>query len=497
MKRILLAIGEPSYSKILYEKFKNYRDDFTVLEQEVLHHKYLLEIIENEHPEILIVHDYYLQSDKVSKVEKEREWLDLVETLRTEFDDSIRLVFLCERSKGDPFLSELVNQNVLDIFNNNSFFVNDLIEQLLDKPKYANVSKFKVGTSYSQHVAAAPKVETPQEEPDMLPEKEKEPGEEKEAPPIIQKVIEKKIINKVVNKQVVKREFRLNVTNNVDRIVGIPIERKLVLIGSPFKRSGSTFISHLLANVLSNMNINTTYIESPYSQAYTYDRFVGHENAPYYKSKFYKFTKEIDPKKVSEFDWNMDNINFITKHPSDEPVYGSKEVNFETFVKVLLTAGTPITIVDIGNDWDQEVVQEIYDMADHVFMVIEPDISNIQFLEESLDKKTIFYRKSIQEDKTAIIGNRFEQNILKNEIINDLYKDQLITLIPSFPSKEVFETQYNGGFLYEHKHLQQSIDEAMKPLLKVLLPDNFLKKKSGEKGWFKNIFNKSISIEPK
>jgi len=149
MKRILLAIGEPNYSKILREKFKNYADDFAVLDQEVLHHKYLLEILENEQPEILIVHDYYLQSDKEVAADKEMEWLNFIEIIRTQFDDSIRVVFLCERNKGDVFLSELVNRNVLDIFNNNSINIHQMIEQLMEKPKYSNASKFKVSTTYT------------------------------------------------------------------------------------------------------------------------------------------------------------------------------------------------------------------------------------------------------------------------------------------------------------------------------------------------------------
>ncbi|WP_209124356.1 hypothetical protein [Alkalihalobacillus sp. BA299] len=496
MKRILLAIGEPNYSKILRERFKYYADDFAVLDQEVLHHKYLLEILETEQPEILIVHDYYLQSDKETPADKEMEWLDLIETVRTQFDDSVRVVFLCERKKGDVFLSELVNRNVLDIFNNNSINIHEMIEQLMEKPKYSNASKFKASTPYTNANFQQP-VEDDDDEPsedEVTPSNEKL---EKEDKPIIQKVIEKKVVNKVVNKQVVKREFQLNVTSNVDRIVGVPIERKLVLIGSPFARSGSTFISHLVANVLADMGVDTTYIESPYSHAYTYDRFVGHENAPNYRSKYYKFTKEIDPKKLSVFEWKIDNLNLIVKHPSDEPVYDQNEVNFETFVKILLTSQTPITIVDVGSDWDKEVIQEFYDIADQVYMVIEPDISNIQFLEESLDKSTTFYRKVLEDDKTSIIGNRFDEKLLKNEIINDLYKDKLNAVIPNFPPKDVFDTQYQGDFLYKQKHLKQSIDQSVKPILKDLLPDKFLKKKSKENSWLKNMFNKSISIEPK
>lgn len=501
MKRILLAIGEPNYSKILRDRFKPYPEEFAVLEQEVLHHKYLIEILEQEQPEILIVHDYYLQTEKVTDGDKEIEWLNFIETIRTQFDDSIRVVFLCERNKGDVFLSELVSRNVLDIFNSNSINVHDLIEQLMEKARYSNVAKFKVGTTYTIPLSSED-VQTPIEPEVNEPERKVKRKEEKERPvkPTVTKVVEKKIIekkvvNKIVNKQVVKREFKFNVTNTIDRVIGVPIERKLVLIGSPFTRTGSTFVSHLLAGVLSDLGIDTTYIESPYSPAYTYDRFVGHEKVKDYASKYYKYTKYASVTDESNSEFKINNVHLVAKHPTIEPIYDEHEVGFDTFVKVLLTSLTPVTIVDVGAHWNKEVVQELYDIADQVYMVLEPDISNLQVLEESLDKTTMFYRKALKDDKTAIIGNRFDDSILKNKVIRNLFNEKIVTTVPAFTAKDTFNSQYQGTFIHEQAACRQMVQEAMMPLFKELLPDEFIKKHFKKKGLFKGMLNKKFHIE--
>ncbi len=492
VNRVLLAIGEPNISKILRNNLNEHHEHFTVEQQEVLHHKYFDEIIGTAPPDIIIVHDTHLESDKGSKQESELEWLRFAESLRERFNDQVRLVFICEREKGDPFLHELLNRNVLDIFHTRSIPIATLIEQLKERPRYSNAAKFKVDRPYFNNAQVNASV---QDETDGHVEEE-EPEEKEEKPTnVIQKVVEKKVVNKIVNKQVVKRNYKVNVTQNVDRVVGVPIEKKLVLIGSPFSRSGSSFVSHLLASVLADIGIGATYIESPFSPAYTYDRYSGHSKIDFYRSSFYQHTKEIDPKKPSVFHWELDGINMVVKHPSDEPVYTEKEISFETFVKVLMNAQTPVVILDVGKDLNKEVYQDIYDMANQMYMVMEPDIANIQYLIESNEHSPSVYRKVMEDEKCKLIANRFDKSLQKNDIIKDLYDKPLTASIPTFPSKEVTESQINGEFLIKNKALQDEIDESINPLLKELLPEEFLKKKSKEGSWIKNLFSRSVSIE--
>lgn len=139
---ILLAVGEPSMANILRKYFEE--GAFEVIDNDVHHRKYLNDILELENPNILILHDIYLPSDLHTKEDKEQELLTLINSWRVDRED-MRVVFICERPKNDPFLGDLVAHNVLDIFNERQIIAKNFLEQLSAPPRYANVSKFKVG----------------------------------------------------------------------------------------------------------------------------------------------------------------------------------------------------------------------------------------------------------------------------------------------------------------------------------------------------------------
>lgn len=500
MKRILLAIGEPNYSKILRDRLKSYPHDFAVLDQEVLHHKYLFEILENEQPEILIVHDYYLQTDKETAADKEIEWLELIETLRTQFDDSVRVVFLCERNKGDAFLSELVNRNVLDIFNNNSINIHQMIEQLMGKPKYSNASKFKVATTYTNS-----NLQKQIEDDHEVVEDQVELSDEtieKETNPVIHKVVEKKIINKVINKQVVKKQLKFNVLHNVTKHVGYSLERKLILVGSPFQGTGSTFIAHLFAKIIADYEVGVSYVENPFRPAYSYDRFFGKENATDYISLFHAFRENdesieqlimndhhLETSNRKSHTWEHEGVRLIAKHPEDEQNYTEKEIDFTVFAKLILSLQkTPIVIVDVGSDWNHGVFKELSDLADYYFLVLPPDISRTELLEsETAHFKRI--RTIIDNDKTYLIGNRFTPHI--NE---KLFPHHKVIVVPSLSDDEMFKGQYSGEITFGNKQTRNQLLKSFSPLVKQVFPKEYLKMKRREDGFLKGLFNRSITI---
>lgn len=496
-KKVLIAVGDKSYSNILIETFSQHTEHFTLSSQEVLHRRFLEEIVELEQPDILVIHDYYLESDFTRIEMKEQELSTFFRKLRVEFDDSIRIVFLCERPKGDLFLSSLVSMGIHDIFNSNSFDLGEFIEQLKDRPRFSRVEKFLV--------AASPQP-IPQNEQPFVEEEENEPNDEDKAKkerkekaekPVVQKVIEKKVVQKVVNKNVIKRDYTVQVHNHTEKIVGIPIKKKLVMIGSPIERSGSTFVSHLLARQLTQMGIPTTYVESPFSKPYTYDRFYGAEHAADYRSKFYQFSKYIDPKVKSVYDWSKFDVDIICKHPTNEPVYQEGEVAFESLIKVLFSSASSVTIMDVGTDWEYELFQDVFDIADHVYFVFEPDIPFIQYFEETKNPSIAFMREKLGSEKSAIIGNRFDKPTLESALIQDMYRDKIVTSIPVFPVKDVFQAQIEGKFLNEYKESQKRMEMYLQPLLEEILPKEFLKKQRKGTGLLKGLFNRNITIEKK
>ncbi|MBU7595894.1 hypothetical protein [Metabacillus halosaccharovorans] len=515
MKKVLLAVGGGAYSNILQRNFSKERDFFTLCDQEVMHFRYMSEIIEIDKPDILIVHDHYLPSEKTEGEERQEEWLNFIQALRAEYDDSIRIVFLCERPKDDTFLSYLVSINVLDIFNERAIDIQQMMDQLKDKPRYSLAAKFiqqitprllnysvddeDIRETEDEQADSEDTIDEQLHKIDKEEKKGKKEEKKKERPQkvIVKKVIEKKIEKKVVHKtkNVIKRDYNIQITNQVEKIVGVPIQSVTILIGSPFSRSGSTFVSHLLARELARLGVSVSYIESPYSSAYSFDRFIGHKRNPDYRSKFYQFTKEIDPKMPSIYDWEVDDVNMIVRHPTNEPIYGMKEIPFEVYVKILLASQSTVTILDVGTDWNQDIYRDLYDIATHTLFILEPDISNIQFLEDPDNIATENFMQMLQDDKTHIIGNRFDKKLLDNPMIDALYAEKMISYIPCFTPNEIFESHYKGTFFNDFPKNQKIIREALNPIIECILPKEFLKKRGRNGKLFNGLFNKSIKIE--
>lgn len=480
-KKVLLAIGNKQYSELLKRNFYQHKDFFSIANQEVLHHRFLEELVDVEKPDILLLHDYYLESDYVRPEIKEKEWQSFIRKMRVKYDDSLRMVFLCERPRGDLFLASLVSLGIKDIFNEHSINIDVLINQLKDTPRFSNVEKF---IRNSDPVLLD--IENDQESEDNK-------SDSKTEKPIVQKVIEKKVIQKVVNKNVIKRDYNIHVHNETEKVIGIPIKKKIVMIGSPLSRSGSTFVSHLLARKLTQIGVSTTYIESPFSKAYTFDRFHGERYAKDCRSKFYQFSKDANLSHVGE--WKKDDVELICKHPTDEPIYCDEDVTFDNLIKVLFASQSTITIIDAGKDWSRELFQDFFDLADHMYFILEPDIPFIQYLEESKDVDAQIFREHLKWEKSNLIGNRFDKSLLENNLIEYLYEGKFKTIFPVFPVIDVFDCQMRGNFLNDYREYQKRIDPFIQPLLDDILPQEFMKKSKNSKGFFKGLFHKKITIE--
>lgn len=492
MKRLLLAVGDPNYSSILKQHFSQHPDEFSIINQEVLHVKYLAEIIRDEKPDMLLIHDTYLDNDITDSIIIGHQWLKIFSQLRTEYEDSIRIAFLCERSEDDNFLGALASINVMDIFNGQAIKIGQMIEQLKQPPRFANVAKYR--TELNQLVVDIPRpVDDKQVDEPTTSKNVKKERPKKERP---QKVIEKKVVNKVVekrvvNKQVIKRQIGITLQHNVEKVVGVPVEKKLILFASPLQRSGTTFISHLLMDRLQQIGLETTFIESPYGSSYTYDRFNGFAKNPNYRSVFYT-PKDTDIELTDS--WQETGVNFIVKHPK-EPHYTDKDVPFDVFSKILLGSTSTITIIDVGSHWKEETVKDLFDIAHHIYFVLEPDISNIQYLEESEEESVQLYQNLLAKQKTSLILNRCDPQLLKNEVIRTLSEDTALTAFPSLPSVTVFEAQYTGERLLQNKGIAEAIVPILNKMLPDFLPADFIKKQTKGERWFTGLLKRSISIK--
>lgn len=86
------------------------------------------------------------------------------------------------------------------------------------------------------------------------------------------------------------------------------------------KRSGATFVSHLLAAYLNELQIDVNYIENLYDDGYTYPLLKGYTEAPEnYRSEFmlqrYKEMLQKESDILSIPKWKQGRINYIVKNP--------------------------------------------------------------------------------------------------------------------------------------------------------------------------------------
>lgn len=490
MKKVLLAIGDATYSKILRNHLSTHEDDFEVIDSEVMHHRYLDEFIIEEQPDILILHDYYLPNDFESS---DREWIETVYRIREQFNDKVRVVFLCERESSDPFLTNLVAYHVLDIFNTNSIDLDIMIGQLKDEPLFSNVSKFmNTAAEVAKVDIPAPAIAEPQQEQGDSVDATA-PKEVEEPPP--QKPKREKREKPVIQKQVIKRNYQIQLSDQVERIVGIPVERKTVLVISPFARSGSTFFSHIISRQLAMMGVSTTYMENPFKPAYTWDRFNGHNLKPNYRSKYFQQTTEYELDSDQIEDWIYRDVNLLVKNPAAEKDYDEQYFGFDNYIKMLFGSTATATVIDAGADWSKPVFRELFSIASHVFCVVEPDLSNLQnvFDENDLQKRLLL--EMANDEKFYLIGNRFSNKFDKEliELTSEALDLDFTAVIPEFSSQDVFMSQVKGEFLNDSRKNREIIEKSLAPVLELLLPKEFLKKQK-RSGIMGRLINKKIKI---
>ncbi|GLO68279.1 MULTISPECIES: hypothetical protein [Oceanobacillus] len=483
--RILIGVANEYISDIL-RKYLVPSEHFHIIEQEVMHMRFMEEVLDSEQPDILIVHDVFLPSEKMDSEERQQEWLSFLHFTRQRYND-LRIVFLCERSKEDIFLNQLIGLGIQDIFNNSSINMEHFIKQLSLPAKYSNVAKFRTsGTTATVNFQEEYNYDESEEE---LVNETLKPGDE------ISTEQESKTFKKRKNRNEHKIETReVIVEKPVERLIAYPLSKKIILVGSPFSRSGSTFVSHLIAKEMAHMDISVTYVENPFQRGYAYDRFDGHRKTENYRSVFHSYLKNNKPEPPITYEWSVDGVEMIVKHPSSEVVYDESQIDFELFIKVLLTNKSAVTIVDVGNDWDNKTYQDLLEIASDVIMVVEPDISNIQYLEDPNNSESDVFRQVLELDKTMFVGNRFSDILMKNKLLKDLYGTEVEISIPQFPIEAVFECQEKATFLNSHTDFSEEIEGVLHPLLELLLPENLFQRKKKKGRLLQHIFQKRSTV---
>lgn len=451
-KRILLAINNDAYAKILFKHFSDSLS-FDVYPNPIYHIKYLMEFISDQKPDIVILHDKHFGLEAKESHDREVEWLRFIEVVRRKYDDDIRFVFLCEREVGDPFLSELISRNVRDIFYNRSIDIAQLIQQLLDAPRYSNVAHLLVKDSkmkYDDSEVYAPwkndskedtdvaeitvplntseSIEPLHEEVDgsvteedfnksIFPKPEIEPhdvlDEDKKRTikfpkfPSIPKFRFSKKERTEPNEEAgpkqeeVKKKRRPLVSINRPGSVQPMVPPKLIAVGSIHPGAGSTFLLHNFSRDLSELGVPVSLVDANNEYDALYSLFAAEQSPPdHWESLQYVMSQGF--KNVSFPRWQFDEVTVFAQRGVEE-----KELNVEMTKELLFAARqSPIVFVDISHNWDDPISQEALRICDELWCVTEP---NAHYIHAIRSKHKDIYQVSnrVGEDSIIVIGNRW------------------------------------------------------------------------------------------
>lgn len=484
-----MALNNDDYNDILRKHLSSH---FDVISNSVYDIKYLYEFIDNYHPDIIVVHDQYFGLDAETEIDREIEWLKNVEYIRRKYDDAIRFVFLCERPEGDPFLSELVSRNVLDIFHNRNIDLQLLIEQLQNNPKYSKVAYLVVKGSTARYKDEEVYVDLDEEE--EIVQNVNEPEQEEFQSPLItlgfeeslkrekQRLQEEKVekvkregkfyipklpthllkgslsfkkedknVNenegvkgkktktKIRDEKSIKEEKNKKVNKpliNIQRniIQSSNVVPKLIAIGSIHPGAGSTFFIHNFSRFLSDGGIACSVIEAFNTYDALYHLFSAEQDEPEnWESLHYYISKGF--RNVSTPRWKIDDITVFPQKNAD-----IKEIDVEIAKEVIFIARqSPIVLVDISHNWDDPISKVVLSMCDELWCITEPNPYYIRACEQHY-KYIYQVSKRVGENNVIVIGNRWEAGI-EPEFLPEIY-----TQIPFF--KENVKALNKGVPLY-------------------------------------------------
>mgnify|MGYP001770864190 CR=1 FL=1 len=459
-KKVLLAIGEENVTNILRN---NMSATFDVLRDEVLHARYISEYVETSKPDVLIVHERFLQHDATTDDEREAFYLKLFQQLREHYDDRVRVVFMCERgSLSDPFLAKLVSLYVLDIFHQRKIDIQAFMHQLEERPRYANVKKFLITQSVSPvHHEQTAEAESVEEQDDVATS-EVTDGEQvvSEQSSTGEMAVSKKKSKEpkppkqpkvVVKKEVVYEEKYVNIPSKTIGFVSL----------SP--KAGASFFSLNFAKALADKGLDVSYLESPYhspGKSFIYHQLGLHLDEQWEElNDHYSIPHLIHKEAAIRADniYHKEGIHFFLHNPNLDVV----DWNYDHHLNMLYHSKNQFSIVDLGYlRADMQDIKRILTVLDYVFIVVNP-------LPQEIDSNSHLFDVLYEDEhiNAHYILNHFNDGINQKTLPFDVNK---ALRFPSMDFKEVCQSYYDCTIPYTNKHLKPVFDEYFDSLAKVV-----------------------------
>jgi hypothetical protein len=150
---------------------------------------------------------------------------------------------------------------------------------------------------------------------------------------------------------------------------------------------------------------------------------------------------------------------------------------------------TPYLILDVGCDFHRPVMQELREMAQQTYIIVDTDIPSMEWFNGNpLDEEFQPIHFMLEEPSVHLIANQYVDEA------KDLLKDLSYYSIPSIPKETIFHSQYQGTFDLIGREWAKKIEQFMNPILKDLIPSSLQSKKM-KKRFFPKIGKPSLSVK--
>lgn len=297
-------------------------------------------------------------------------------------------------------------------------------------------------------------------------------------------------VNQEVNKkkeQQVKIEIRKEIIEKeVERLKYATIPSKLIVVGSMWNGAGSTTFSMNLARAIAKRSVYVSYVEYPTIKPYVFDYLNVNEKEQEQDFPFPDLAREMNDKGFIPpgRGWNYEGIQWVindTRYPTIEGW------NYEKMIKLIYSIrNTPITIVDISNNWLDPDIKDFLHHADAIYVCVEPDPIKIDWLSTiyGVDKKTehqreehkiLVHLKNIQ--KSENIHYHYVTLRMNEKVDRDTWEACLekkpISYLPNIPYEDAIQKAWESRFLYDDDRFQPLFEKAFRPIIEDTLPISF------------------------
>lgn len=264
------------------------------------------------------------------------------------------------------------------------------------------------------------------------------------------------------------------IEKEVEKILYTSVPSKVIVIGSLFPSSGSTLLANTLALMIAKRELDVTYIEHPLVPIpYMYDLLQIYTKEVEYEDFARSIAKSSIAKKKHSL-WDSKGVKWSVVDNNEQQL---PSFSYQNLLLLSHSIQSSYLIFDISNLWLNEDVQKFLYKADHIFICTESDIIKNQHAVNSLlnsYESRVLEFLSDDELNVEIIMTKAHESIDKS-LFKGLFFKEPLTKVPYIPYYDIQKAINSTKFIYEDKKYFNTLEEALYPVIKKIVPKEFVR----------------------